>query len=553
MTRMSGQFVPVALRAPKTITSVATRAIPSGRPSAVVFPVDMGFSGGKISPLAMYRTGGAVQLHFVGSEVPFTYEKDETAHTIGEESLIAGIRSSLAQASKGFDPSIPRIITVDTMGAGFTVIGPQESTAVPMILYTNPATKDPGLESVISILGNGDRAAALLSLQLACGGQVEVGVYNLFHQAGLAASGSGLTAKHRVLNLPDFIYKALSENNVEMTEASFVRVSLGGDRSALNWNYDLMRRLGINAVFPNIVPTGKNLGPADLELRRAMNADEVTLIAGPTHDTAGSVAGLRMCTDPDDVVESSGSWDIMCAPVNIGDVTDEVIRELFIRSLGIEGATGNEFIAANVKGGMLVESLLAELNYTGDSRFARLFAGIEDAGIPYALIDLNSSNFTYGQVGGILKPIEDWCWRTYQLFDSSDVKSLAKTIAMSIIMGKTERINQFRPVMQMLGNQPKSVQAGGGFAMNNHLLTQAFADASALPVRLRFKGLSGIGNAAIAFVGAGLATREEMQNCLEALSSDVVFDPTGDAAARGSWDKAYKRYLEVKEKGNKKD
>ncbi|MFA5103876.1 MAG: hypothetical protein WC527_01695 [Candidatus Margulisiibacteriota bacterium] len=547
MRRLSGDFVPVSLRAPRTSTTLIARPLPSARPNVVVHAVDMGFSSGKTPTLALYKIDGQLQLHYAGNEIPFVYGVDKAAHTIDRISLMSGIRTAIIGASKQFEPSIPRIVTVDTMGAGLTVIGPGEREAVPMILYTNPL-KAAGHAAIAEILGAGDESSALLNLQLACAGQVKVDVYNLFHLAGLRRNGLDLSSQYRILNLPDFILRDLSENNVEVTEPSFVRVTLCGDRTALNWNSELLSRLAINCRFPSIVPTGQDLGSLELGLIQEMNAESARLTAGLTHDTAGSVAGLEMCTDPDDITESSGSWDILCAPIKADEITDEIIRELYKQSLGVEGGTGNEFIAANVKGGMLVEDLLKDLGMTGDGRFDRLFAGIADESMPYALIDLESNGFLYKQGEGIKEAIEKWCWNTNQVFEGDNVGFLAKTIAMSIIMGKVERINQLRTIMGMLGRQPKSVQAGGGFAMNNQMLTQAFADACNLKVRLRFKGLSGIGNAAIALVGAGHATRDQMRQCLEELSSQVVFEPAIDAATRALWDRVYRRYLDIKEK-----
>lgn len=275
-----------------------------------------------------------------------------------------------------------------------------------------------------------------------------------------------------------------------------------------------------------------------------MNCDKASVIAAAEHDTAGAIAGLRTCATPDDLFISSGTWNVCGMGVGLADITPDFIEALFRDNLGVEGATGATFASGNVRGGMLVESLKTDLGRTEQEIFNLLSYGIEgDQAL--GIVDVMSPRFPYEQGGKVVKPINQFLWETGQR-TVEDPQSIAATIFVGMVMGMTDRIEQFTAKMRLLGREPRSIQVGGGLGLGNHHMMQALADVTNLPVRLRFKRMSGLGNAALALIGAGLATREEMQAALEEASSPLQFEP--DGAGFSNWRTARTYYQAIQNK-----
>lgn len=518
----------VRISAPRPVHVVLRSGMPvSGREIAVCLPVDLGKSGGKIRPIVAVRNTEGIHLKFEGDEESFPCNNLKDTFVLDESGLNSGIASALSRASGQFDPSIPRIITVDTVGAGFKIVNSDGTVHTPLTDYLHPQAQS-GM-NMAAALTRGGRQEALRQIALATAGQSGVGVYNLYHLIGIEAE-KGIPADSTIIDLPAVIRTALCGR--AESESSFVRVSLCGNTSATGWNEELLKRFNIPvSAFPAIVPTAEDLGPVLPSVLEEMNCEKASVVAAAEHDTAGAIAGLRMCSSPEDLCFSTGTWNIGAMGIEPSDMTPDFIEALFKDNLGIEGATGAAFAAGNVKGGMLVESFKADLGWPEHEVFNLLSRGIE-GDQSFGLVDVMSQRFGYEQGGPVMKPVNQFLWDTGQRI-VEEPHFLAATIFVGMVMGMADRIEQFAAKMQLLGREPGSIQVGGGLGLGNNHMMQALADVTGLPVRLRFKRMSGLGNAALALIGAGLATKEEMRYALEEASSPIQLKP--DPAGFSNW------------------
>lgn len=157
----------------------------SGKRVGVCLPVDLGKSGGKIRPVVAIRDADEIHLKFEGSEEAFSCQNIRDTFHIDEEGLNGSIIEALCRASGQFDPSIPRFITVDTVGAGFKILNADGTVRSPLCDYLHPRAEE-GMKIAEALTGGG-KQEALRQIALATAGQSGVGVYNLYHLIALAS------------------------------------------------------------------------------------------------------------------------------------------------------------------------------------------------------------------------------------------------------------------------------------------------------------------------------------------------------------------------------
>ncbi|MEK7376566.1 MAG: FGGY-family carbohydrate kinase, partial [Candidatus Margulisiibacteriota bacterium] len=355
-----------------------------------------------------------------------------------------------------------------------------------------------------------------------------------------------------ILNTPDAIYRYLcnfsGRDGKPATETSFVRTSLCGNVAADAWNEALLSEMGLPiSAFPEIVPPGTLLGNINNGMVRhpdspAFNAAQV--VAGGTHDTAGAFAALKMMA-PDSIVLSSGTWNLMAAFVDMGIIDQAALDILFSKNLGIEGARGSEVVIRNIRGAMLVDSMLAEFKLGKDDHDT-LFTGIDRSDVPFAIVDIGSPHFTYEQnSANVSDAVTAYCnaagWEVPQ-----EQASIVKSVVIGMILAMADTARAFIGISNITGVRPRSVLVGGGLAMNNDLMMQGLADALNLPVVRTYGRLAGFGNAAIALKGLGIATELDIAESLLAGSSGVTFEP--DINNAGMWVALYSAYRSVSQR-----
>lgn len=521
-------------------------------PEAVILPVDVGLSNGKVLPLIARKSSRGIQLDLADREILFGYAIDNEQKI--KNSLFQKINGALAIANEivSLDAKVPRLITVDTMGAGAEITQGKGRkggwrSLVPLFLYTNPQYKK-GWDLITLKLGQGDLQTALKRIHSATGGSVWTDVLNLYHLAAIMERLSDQDPKSlHLANIPDVILNHLSGfsslDGRIATEMGFVRSTLCGTLEARSWNFELLSQLGIPVeMFPEVIVTGTEVGNLREEVARKVGFNG-KVIAAATHDTDGAMWALRQISPPNSIFLSSGSWNIMGLPISIDRVTSDFLDKLFDRQLGIEGARGSEAVVANLLGGQLVDALLGEFTHLkGD--YDQLFEGIENPEVPFAFLNIMSPRFPYDMSSyNIVGALAEYCRATNQPVPNTR-EAIVKTVFVGMVLKMAEAVEGFRELMKFQNREPESIEAGGGVAMNNPLMMQALADATGLPVKVHFKGLAGYGNAGLALLGARLASGEEVREALWGASSQMNFSP--DSSQASLWREVYQDYLAVK-------
>lgn len=520
--------------------------------AAVHFGIDTGKSGGKIPAVVVYRTSKGAIFDLKKSEsqfgVPLDSEKDRKFIHTGQ--MLPMVASNLVAANDNLVigegdklSDLMRLVTVDTFGSGAAVTGFR-----PMYDYLDPQWIK-GMDEAVRLLG-GDRQKAMRHIFDGGAGQFGCGVYLLYHLLGMRAEETRRFPQHaQIISLPEMMSAGLSQGGRNAIDESWARLTLFADRTGLAWNRDLLERLGLSLVLPQIQKSGTKLGDLRNDILRAMEADKGEVILGALHDSAGAFAFFTALGGLETINVSSGSWNIIGMPVRVEELERQDFRDaMFERGMGVEGATGAEYVVQNVMGSMLTDPLFSLFNVQrGD--FGSLFSGIEgeDVGFAYVncLSDIFSRAFDPEKPETLLAAIKAYCEKTGQMVPQTR-EEVAKTMIMSMLMGMADRVREYTKLMAMLGREPKSIQVGGGLLMKNDLLCQALASATGLVVKRMHTRVAGLGNTMLALKGAGLFSDEEIRFGLERVSSGVTFNNW--LPDKPMWQRAFDEYMAVKTK-----
>ena len=132
--------------------------------------------------------------------------------------------------------------------------------------------------------------------------------FNTLYQLLAFEDSPLLGAADTLLMMPDLIgYWLTGEKACEYTVATTTQLY---DLGTADWARDLMRKLNIpERIFPEIVPSGTQLGTLLPEVREETGLGEVPVTATTTHDTASAIAAVP--AEGPFAYISSGTWSLV--------------------------------------------------------------------------------------------------------------------------------------------------------------------------------------------------------------------------------------------------
>lgn len=503
----------------------------TGKPKGLALIVDLGASGtGRILKVEAHETANG--MRFIQAGTPDIFPYTVNCHAIDKKGLLQSMQKKLCGVSHRYLMDIPRLIAVDTFGAGGEILHEDMSPLTELLMYTDPLRQEFGARHITRLLTIDEKPATFdgrqgthRHLHFMSAGQGWGEYYNV-HQflAAVRAAGVVIPDDAKIFGMPDVLNYFLC--GVRATESSFARVFNCANRDGLTWNNELLGMLGIPvSAFAQIVPTGTKLGPVRNALLRDLCCDKADVIAGGTHDTAGAIKALQLMAPKGKIFISSGSWNLVCALIDAANLNGEQIDTLYKQHVGVEGGTGATFGVVNTRGGMLDKSLCNDFGLTGNDRFARLFAASHLAGTYAAIVHCMSAKFPFVQDGPAVGPINAFCDATKQKRPSG-MDEYAKTALLCMLLGMAEAVQQNIGLMKALyGETPDGIMVGGG-PMYNRTMLQALATITGLPVTTTYESLAPMGNAAILMIGAGYH-EEQVVSALKTGSENITFEPEG--------------------------
>ncbi len=509
-------------------------------------PVDVGMSSVKARAIVISRQAGGICADMSREQVekkPNLGVRDGDRLFVDTKTLFSTVRDAAMEASAGIDPSIPRVFTIDTFGAGRELVLKTSGTVDRRMYQYSDDQRKRGMDRIVEILAPSDKTAAMRKLFEMCAGSVNTDVYDLYHLAALGPFNPG---SRRVLDVADAIYDdlcGLVARGEEVTEESLTATSLcanigmkDGMLSHVTWNEKLLGDLGLDVdAFPKIVRSGTNLGPVKQELLEVLGCKNAYAVAGATHDTAAAFAGLMPVSPEDALLLSTGTWDLL--GMGVKDLNPAFMAAMFGQGLGIEGATGSKYIVSNTPGGAIFEALQKKW---GMAKTADLFANIPglDGIYPYVNFAPGHNRFSPGSDVDIVGAMDEYSVRTQEFYNAAPM-AYTQSASVSIILDTAKSARKMATLMAHFGKTPSVIVAGGGVA-TNPMLMQWLADATGIKVRFAGTSLPALGNMLFALTGMGFATRGEVIDLLRKMGSEKEYIP--DTTRRAIWDHKAREY-----------
>jgi rhamnulokinase len=333
-----------------------------------------------------------------------------------------------------------------------------------------------------------------------------------------------------LLMLPDVFHHLLCGSRV----TEFTAASTSGlyDMVAQRWAVELAEDLGIPThVLPEVVPPGTDLGPVIGALGNGPLAG-TRVVAPAGHDTASAVVGTPF-TERGALFISSGTWSLVGVELPHAVVTSESEAANLTNEGGYAGTTR---LLRNVMGLWILQECRRawareglELSYAELVELAARERQLD------SVVNPNAPEFL--APGDMPARVRAYCDRTGSPVPETP-GAVARCVVDSLAISYRTTVED---IADVTGTAPPAVHVTGGGA-RNHLLAQATADATGLPVHCGPVEATALGNAAVQLVALGeLADVAEVRAVVAGTTEIRTCSPRPDAR----WEEAAARLRQL--------
>lgn len=396
-------------------------------------------------------------------------------------------------------------VGVDAWGVDYGLLGPDGQLLGDPVSYRDPRTA--GMVAEASGLVGRDR------LYLATGIQI-LEINTIFQLMAEARAGS-LGRADRLLLIPDLFHRLLS--GAAVAEYTVASTTGAYDMAGGRWAGDLLEELGIpSRLLPEVVDAGTDLGPVSPDFPGHAAA---RVIAPPSHDTASAVVGVPLA-GPGAVYISSGTWSL------VGVETREPVINQAAMAANLTnegGAYGTIRLLRNNTGMWLLQESRRQWAREGREHSYEELVRLA-ASAPAGVSVFNADHPDFVAPGDLPARIRAYCARTGQPVPEG-TPALVRSMLDSLALGYRSTVDDLAAVT---GRPATAVHIVGG-GSRNHLLNQAVADVTGLPVIAGPVEATALGNILVQLIALGdiadLAQAREVVRA-SAGSEIIRFEPS---------------------------
>jgi rhamnulokinase len=294
--------------------------------------------------------------------------------------------------------------------------------------------------------------------------------FNTLYQLLAFEDSPLLEAADTLLMMPDLIgYWLTGEKACEYTVATTTQLY---DLDAGDWARELMQRLNVPArIFPEILPSGTQLGTLLPEVREETGLGEVPVTATATHDTASAVVAVP--AERSFAYISSGTWSLVGVEADSPVTSEGALRHNFTNEGGFGGTVR---LLRNVMGLWLLQECRRIWARDGHDHSYEELVRLAEAAPPFGpLVDPDHPGFL--APGDMPARLRDFCAKTGQSLAEEPgtvVRCVFESLALKYrwVLEKAEEVS---------GQHGEAVHVVGGGA-RNALLCRLTAEATRRPV-----------------------------------------------------------------------
>jgi rhamnulokinase len=312
---------------------------------------------------------------------------------------------------------------------------------------------------------------------------------NTIFQLMAEARAGTLQRADRLLLIPDLFHRLLS--GAAVAEYTVASTTGAYDMAGGRWATDLLDELGVPThVLPEVVDAGTDLGPVRPELPGYAAA---RVIAPPSHDTASAVVGVPL-TDPDAAYISSGTWSLVGVETR-EPVINEAAMAANLTNEG--GAYGTIRLLRNSTGMWLLQESRRQWAREGHEHSYEELVRLA-ASAPAGVSVFNADHPEFVAPGDVPARIRAYCSRTGQPVPQ-DTPALVRSMLDSLALAYRSTVED---LTEVTGRPATAVHIVGG-GSRNHLLNQAVADVTGLPVVAGPVEATALGNVCVQLIALG--------------------------------------------------
>lgn len=334
-----------------------------------------------------------------------------------------------------------------------------------------------------------------------------------------------------LLLTPDLLNYFLS--GVKTSEYSIASTTQLLDAYAKCWSDKIIDKLDIpRGIFTDIIPSGTIIGELTDELSKELGIQNLKVIAVAGHDTQSAIAAVPT-EDEDFAYISCGTWSLMGFESN-QPIINEKSMNLSVTNEG--GVGGKITVLKNIMGLWLIQECKRHWDNEGQGcTFAELDEKVIHAKPFISFVDPDDISFI--APGNMPERIREYCRKTGQPVPETKgevVRCITQSLALKYRM-------TLEKLEDLLGRKlPVIHMVGGG--IKDKLLCRFTAEATGRSVIAGPIEASSIGNILVQAMALGnVKDLKEIRSIVKTSFPIVTYTPT----EKELWDKAYDVYKEL--------
>ena len=396
-------------------------------------------------------------------------------------------------------------VGVDAWGVDYGLLGRDGEPLGDPVSYRDPRTA--GMVAEAAGLVGRDRLYLATGIQL-----LEL---NTIFQLMAEARAGGLEQADRLLLIPDLFHRLLS--GAAVAEYTVASTTGAYDMAAGRWATELLEELGVPThLLPDVVDAGTDLGPVRPDLPGHAAA---RVIAPPSHDTASAVVGVPLA-DPGAAYISSGTWSLVGVETR-KPVINQAAMAANLTNEG--GAYGTIRLLRNNTGMWLLQESRRQWSREGREHSYEELVRLATAA-PAGVSIFNADHPDFLAPGDLPARIRAYCGRTGQPVPET-MPALVRSMLDSLALAYRSTVDDLAAVT---GRPATAVHIVGG-GSRNHLLNQAVADVTGLPVIAGPVEATALGNICVQLIALGdVADLSQAREVVRASAGPELrsFDPS---------------------------
>jgi len=328
----------------------------------------------------------------------------------------------------------------------------------------------------------------------------------------------------QILMIPDLVAYFLTGNKrIELTNLSTTSLYNPLTKSYIEEVYSL----GIDKLLSEIIKPGESYGDIKEDIQKELKIPKVPVLAVCSHDTASAIFALDL--EENEAYLSSGTWSLLGVLNDDPVINDESFKYNFTNEIGYEEKT--RFLK-NITGFWAKNLLLQQFNVTLTQENLSNCDKLVQENLSFdSIVDLDDESFIHNK--NMMQNFQNYFRKTNQK-EAISLEDYLTSFAYSLACKYRYNLD----ILEIITK--KHIESltiiGGG--TQSELMNQLTSDILQIPVKVKFKEASSIGNAIVQYMAMNKKTEKEVKQAYFKRTEKIYY-PKRDLSH------IYQKYIEL--------